>query len=98
MTAKTVAHLRLRLNLVLLALVVAAALALLSCTKAAERATPAPLPAVPTSSTESGSAAAPVLDSPAPAFSLPASDGKTVSLADFAGKQDVLLYFNMAYG
>jgi len=33
----------------------------------------------------------------APAFTLPASDGKTVSLADYAGKP-VLLYFHMALG
>ena len=33
----------------------------------------------------------------APQFSLPAADGHTVSLSDFAGKQDVLLYFNMGY-
>jgi len=30
---------------------------------------------------------------PAPAFTLPDQDGKLVSLADFEGKQAVLLYF-----
>ena len=30
---------------------------------------------------------------PAPPFSLPASSGKTVSLADFKGKQTVVLAF-----
>ena len=30
---------------------------------------------------------------PAPAFNLPASTGKTISLADFKGKQIVVLYF-----
>ena len=30
---------------------------------------------------------------PAPAFSLPASNGKTVSLKDFKGKKRVILYF-----
>lgn len=34
----------------------------------------------------------------APAFSLPASDGDTVSLADYVGEQPVLLYFHMAVG
>jgi len=34
----------------------------------------------------------PVSGSPAPAFSLPADDGRTVSLAEFAGKK-VVLYF-----
>jgi peroxiredoxin Q/BCP len=29
----------------------------------------------------------------APAFSLPASNGKTIALSDFAGKQRVVLYF-----
>jgi len=32
-------------------------------------------------------------DKPAPAFTLPDQDGKLVSLADFEGKQAVLLYF-----
>lgn len=30
----------------------------------------------------------------APLFSLPAVDGRTLSLADFAGSQNVLLFFN----
>jgi peroxiredoxin Q/BCP len=33
------------------------------------------------------------LGAKAPAFSLPAADGTTVSLADFAGKQNVVVYF-----
>ena len=39
----------------------------------------------------------PAIENQAPAFSLPASDGSTVSLSDFAG-QPVLLYFHMANG
>lgn len=35
--------------------------------------------------------------SDAPAFTLPAADGGTVSLADYAGRP-VLLYFHMAMG
>ena len=34
----------------------------------------------------------------APDFRLPAADGRQVSLADYAGKSSVLLYFNMADG
>jgi len=34
----------------------------------------------------------------APDFSLPAANGETVALADFIGKQPVLLYFHMAVG
>lgn len=34
----------------------------------------------------------------APQFTLSSADGKLVSLSDFSGKQDVLLYFHMAYG
>lgn len=34
----------------------------------------------------------------APNFSLPSSDGQTVSLADYVNKQPVLLYFHMAVG
>jgi hypothetical protein len=34
----------------------------------------------------------------APDFSLQSSDGKEVSLADYRGKQPVLLYFHMALG
>ena len=33
-----------------------------------------------------------------PAFSLPAAQGGTVSLADFRSKKDVLLYFSMGPG
>ena len=35
---------------------------------------------------------------PAPGFSLPSSDGSVVSLSQYLGNTDVLLYFNMAYG
>lgn len=35
---------------------------------------------------------------PAPAFSLPSAAGDRVSLTDFQGKSNVLLYFHMAYG
>jgi peroxiredoxin Q/BCP len=38
-------------------------------------------------------AAMPKVGDTAPNFSAPDQDGKTVSLADFAGKQNVLLYF-----
>ena len=38
-------------------------------------------------------AARPQAGDPAPAFSLPASNGKTVSLADYAGKREVVLAF-----
>jgi hypothetical protein len=38
-----------------------------------------------------------VVDAQAPDFSLPADDGSTVSLQDYAG-QPVLLYFHMAMG
>jgi cytochrome oxidase Cu insertion factor (SCO1/SenC/PrrC family) len=34
----------------------------------------------------------------APDFSLPAVDGGDVSLADYTGRQPVLLYFHMAVG
>lgn len=34
----------------------------------------------------------------APEFSLPASDGSTVTLSDFTAEQPVLLYFHMAEG
>ncbi len=34
----------------------------------------------------------------APAFTLPTTTGSTVSLADYKGKQPVLLYFHMAVG
>jgi cytochrome oxidase Cu insertion factor (SCO1/SenC/PrrC family) len=35
---------------------------------------------------------------PAPDLTLPTSDGGTVSLADYRGKQPVLLFFHMAKG
>ena len=34
----------------------------------------------------------------APDFELPATDGTTVRMADYAGRQPVLLYFHMAVG
>ncbi len=36
--------------------------------------------------------------SPAPDFSLPTSDGGTVTLDDYTGVKPVLLYFHMALG
>ncbi|HXA10498.1 MAG TPA: redoxin domain-containing protein, partial [Chthoniobacterales bacterium] len=39
-------------------------------------------------------AEAPKVGAPAPAFSLPASNGKTISLGDFRGKYVVLEWFN----
>ncbi len=36
--------------------------------------------------------------STAPAFALPAADGKTVSLSDYRDKQAVLLFFSMGPG
>jgi cytochrome oxidase Cu insertion factor (SCO1/SenC/PrrC family) len=35
---------------------------------------------------------------PAPSFTLPSASGEQVSLADYQGKQPVLLYFHMALG
>jgi hypothetical protein len=35
---------------------------------------------------------------PAPGFTLPSEAGEQVSLADYQGKQPVLLYFHMAVG
>ena len=35
----------------------------------------------------------PAIGKPAPKFKLPASDGKTIGLADYKGKQIVVLYF-----
>ena len=35
---------------------------------------------------------------PAPKFTLPAATGQEVSLSDYLGKSNVLLYFHMAYG
>ena len=34
----------------------------------------------------------------APDFRLPAANGETVTLSDYAGKQNVLLYFSMGSG
>jgi peroxiredoxin Q/BCP len=39
------------------------------------------------------STSTPTVGQPAPTFSLPATDGRTISLDDFRGKQDVVLYF-----
>ena len=36
--------------------------------------------------------------SPAPAFSLPTSDGGSVALSDYVGTKPALLYFHMALG
>jgi peroxiredoxin len=38
------------------------------------------------------------LGDPAPDFTLPSAQGGAVSLSEFVGKTNVLLYFNMAYG
>ena len=38
------------------------------------------------------------LGDPAPAFTLPTSDGGALSLADYQGQQPVLLFFHMAVG
>jgi hypothetical protein len=35
---------------------------------------------------------------PAPEFTLTATDGSTVSLSNYIGKKNVLLYFSMGYG
>ena len=35
---------------------------------------------------------------PAPAFTLPSAAGRDVSLSQYLGKSNVLLYFHMAYG
>ena len=37
----------------------------------------------------------PAVGDPAPAFSLPSAQGRTVSLAEFRGRKPVLLYFSM---
>jgi cytochrome oxidase Cu insertion factor (SCO1/SenC/PrrC family) len=42
--------------------------------------------------------AGPSVGNPAPTFTLPTADGGTVSLADFEGRQPVLLFFHMADG
>ena len=45
-----------------------------------------------------GAAAQPLkAGDPAPAFSLPGSDGKTHSLSDYAGRPVVLAWFPMAF-
>jgi cytochrome oxidase Cu insertion factor (SCO1/SenC/PrrC family) len=41
----------------------------------------------------SGAAAAIEVGDKAPAFAAPASNGKEIKLADFAGKQNVVLFF-----
>lgn len=48
----------------------------------------------PTSTTQAGLQ----VGDPAPSFSLSASDGSTVTLDDYKGKQPVLLFFHMADG
>ena len=53
--------------------------------------------ATPTATTAATSAATPSVENQAPAFTLPSSDGSSVSLSDYAG-QPVLLYFHMANG
>jgi PBP1b-binding outer membrane lipoprotein LpoB len=54
-------------------------------------------PAAPEERTDAGSDHLTVGDT-APDFTLPAATGGTVSLARLREQQDVLLYFNMAYG
>ncbi|RIK38968.1 MAG: hypothetical protein DCC55_19485 [Chloroflexi bacterium] len=47
----------------------------------------------------SGCASPAPADSPqAPAFTLPAADGRIVELADYVGQRPALLYFHMAVG
>ncbi|GAB4415503.1 MAG: hypothetical protein Kow00106_10910 [Anaerolineae bacterium] len=48
--------------------------------------------------TQNASAAGLQVGDAAPFFSLPASDGSTVTLDDYRGKQPVLLFFHMADG
>ncbi len=62
--------------------VVLLALVASACQRAAEPASPAPIH----------------VGSRAPAFTLASEQGGTVSLADFAGKKPVLLYFSMGPG
>lgn len=47
-----------------------------------------------TSSTDSSTASRAVIGDQAPDFTLPATDGRTISLADYRDKQGVLLYFH----
>jgi hypothetical protein len=54
-------------------------------------------PAAPEEIPNAGSGSLRVGDT-APDFTLPAATGGTVSLARLREQQDVLLYFNMAYG
>ena len=42
--------------------------------------------------------ALPEIGSEAPAFSLPNQDGKTVSLADYAGKNVIVWFYPRAFG
>ena len=53
--------------------------------------------APPAATTAATPAATTAVENRAPAFTLPSSDGSTVSLSDYAG-QPVLLYFHMANG
>lgn len=55
-------------------------------------------PAPQSTPTQNASAASLQVGDLAPDFSLPASDGSTVSLADYRGRQPVLLFFHMADG
>jgi cytochrome oxidase Cu insertion factor (SCO1/SenC/PrrC family) len=48
-------------------------------------------------SSESNSPRFPSVGDPAPAFTLPSADGRSVALSDFRGKL-VLLYFSMGPG
>jgi len=68
----------------ILCLAFSLALSLAGCQVAAQAAPTASTPVAP-----------PTKENQAPAFTLPSSDGSTVSLSDYAG-QPVLLYFHMA--
>ncbi|MFN4242631.1 MAG: thioredoxin-dependent thiol peroxidase [Tepidisphaerales bacterium] len=63
--------------------------------KAARPAAPAPASAAAAPSS-AASASLPAVGSPAPAFSLPSSQGRTVSLSDYAGKTVVLYFYPKA--